>query len=133
MLIRFAAVLAMAGTLAACAATAVEESVNNASITLQPAQSATLAPGLTLRYDSAEDSRCPEGVRCIWAGTILYHFTLSSGAASEALTLSAASPRAAAGLRPGLQIALGEFAVPPARKADAAAPLHPVVVDVRLP
>ena len=131
MLIRLATLLALAGILGACAATAAEEPVKNTQFKLLPEQSAALAPGLTLRYDSAEDSRCPVGVRCIWAGTVVYNFTLSNGAGSEAIKLSAGTPSTAAGLRRGLQIALASFTVPPARKETDAAPVHPVVVDVR--
>jgi hypothetical protein len=98
---------------------------------LMPEQSATIAPGVTLRYDSAEDSRCPTGVQCIWAGTVLYHFTLSSGGAREALTLSSAKPSVTSGVKSDLHIALAAFEVPPARKESEAAPRHPVVLDVR--
>jgi hypothetical protein len=56
MLIRLGCALACAGVLAACVATAAEKPVNSMQLKLMPEQSATIAPGVTLRYERAEDS-----------------------------------------------------------------------------
>jgi hypothetical protein len=45
--------------------------------------------GLSIRFDSIRgDSRCPEGVQCIWAGRADAVLTLSQGENSQTSTLS---------------------------------------------
>lgn len=57
------------------------------------AQSATACAqddkGLSIRFDSIRgDSRCPEGVQCIWAGRADAVLTLSQAGDSQTVTLS---------------------------------------------
>ncbi|MBL7809017.1 MAG: hypothetical protein JNN28_14455 [Saprospiraceae bacterium] len=46
-------------------------------------------PGFRVRFDTvASDSRCPEGVQCIWAGKVDAVFTVTQGENAQKLTLS---------------------------------------------
>ena len=130
MLTRLACIVAGACMVAACAATATEEPVKETHIKLLPEQSAAIG-GATLRYERAADSRCPPGVRCIWAGELAYHFTLQAGGASEAFVLRAEQPRHVSSLQRGLAISLAKFEVPPVSAEGAAPALHAVELDVR--
>jgi hypothetical protein len=130
MLRRLACILAGACAIVACAATATEDRVNNAPVNLMPGHSVAVGPA-TLRYERADDSRCPAGVQCIWAGTVTYHFTLASGGQFEAFQLSAEQAAHSSTLRSGLHISLAPFAVPPARAESAAPPVHPVTLAIR--
>ena len=130
MLTRLACIAAGACLAAACAATATEEPVKQSHIKLLPEQSAAI-DGATLRYERAADSRCPPGVRCIWAGELAYHFTLHAGGASEAFVLRAAQARHVSSLRRGLAISLAKFEPPPVSAEGAAPAVHAVELDVR--
>lgn len=44
------------------------ETVPTTSVTLSLHQAARLSSGVAVRADSIQDSRCPTGVACIWAG-----------------------------------------------------------------
>ncbi|HBF52085.1 MAG TPA: hypothetical protein DDX04_19010, partial [Massilia sp.] len=46
------------------------------ALTLEPGASAAVVGGVTLRFDEIEDSRCPAGVQCIWAGKLSGRFSL---------------------------------------------------------
>ncbi len=131
MLTRLACIIAGACLLVACAATATEEPVKDMHIKLLPEQSAQLVGGATLRYDRAADSRCPPGVRCIWAGEVAYHFTLQAGGASEQFVLRAEQPRHVSSSQRGLTITLAKFEVAPVSPEGAPPPVHPVELDVR--
>ncbi len=48
----------------------------NVALTLAMGKSATLRPGLSLSFDRVNDSRCPQGVQCVWAGELVYRLTL---------------------------------------------------------
>ena len=80
--------LAAATVLAGCGATPSQETPMNSSATLHPQRTVDIAPGTTLRYDGAADSRCPPDVQCITAGEINYQFTLTGAAGTEAFNLS---------------------------------------------
>jgi hypothetical protein len=77
--------------------------------------------GYKIQFDSvSSDSRCPEGVQCIWAGKADAVITFSQGASSQAITLSTGD------LSQGgkAQAAMGPYtlflkAISPAKKKDA--------------
>lgn len=74
-----------------------------------------VASGLVLRFDAVDDSRCPAGVQCVWAGRLSYRFSLRRGAGmSEAFSLSPEQPAAAPAALQGLRIVLDTHAIPPA-------------------
>ncbi|HBZ07059.1 MAG TPA: hypothetical protein DEP03_12005, partial [Massilia sp.] len=58
------------------------------SFALEPGTSVEAAPGVLLRFEEVEDSRCPPGVHCVWAGRLSCRFSLTrANAAPESLIL----------------------------------------------
>ena len=89
--------------------------------TLARGASALVAPGLTLSFDAVEDSRCPPGVQCVWAGRLSYRFSIRrGGAAPERFTLSPAQREAAPAALGGRRIVLDADAIPPPPPQGAA-------------
>ena len=108
--------------LAACAAPALPKPAG--TFTLERGASAELAPGVTLSFDSVDDSRCPPGVQCVWAGRLGYRFSIRRGSdAAESFTLSPAQPEAAPGVLGGGRLLL-DTATIPAPPAQGAAILY---------
>jgi hypothetical protein len=98
-------------TLAACAAPAAPRPAR--TFTLERGASAEVAPGVTVTFDSVDDSRCPPGVRCVWAGKLSYRFSIRRGAdAPETFSLSPGVPGAAPAVLGGHRILLDEGAIP---------------------
>jgi hypothetical protein len=118
--------------MASCTAATPKETAMDATLTLQPEASAAVAPAATLRFDKVEDSRCPPDVRCISAGKLLYHFTLTAPAGKESFALEQDKPTYASSALPGVRIALAPAAPPAARPSTAAgpAPGFPVTVSI---
>ncbi len=121
--------LAAALLMAACA-TVSEAPVNDATLTLQPQQTLALGKTITLRYERAEDSRCPSDARCVWAGTIVYHFTLVGATASEPFKLDIDQPTFDAKALKGVRIVLATTEPPPVRMSSEPPPPHPVTISV---
>lgn len=70
-----------------------------APLNIQIGQSLELAPGVHLKFLKVkEDSRCPQGVRCVWAGQAVLHFevidTGTSPRQTELLVSKSAAPQA---------------------------------------
>jgi hypothetical protein len=83
------------------------------TFTLERGASAELAPGVTLTFEAVDDSRCPPGVQCVWAGRLSYRFSIRRGSdAPESFTLSPAQPEAAPGALPGRRILLDTATIP---------------------
>jgi hypothetical protein len=90
--------LLIVGTLcfAACKSS---EPVPTNSVSLGMNQSARLSSGIAVRVDSIQDSRCPTGVTCIWAGQAKVNMVLSKDSDSTTVRLilepsvTAGSPR----------------------------------------
>lgn len=102
--------------------------------TLAEGQGVELAPRVRLTYDSVEDSRCPPDVPCVWAGQLVYKFTLYSGEASERFTLTRGQPGVAPAALGGARIELDESVeAPPVRQSQAASASHPVALKVLAP
>ena len=120
---------ALCASLAACASFAAD-TVKDGSYTLMPTQSATLAGGITLRYDSADDSRCPTGVQCVSAGRLVYHVSLAAAGRSEAFELTEAAPQFNSAALKGVRVVLANPTVPPLRAASAAPAPLPLVLNV---
>ena len=118
--------LAAASLLAGCAAApatpTVKEQPMNTKVTLLPQRSVAVGSGTTLQYDGVNDSRCPPGVQCVWAGELAYMFTLTSTSGKESFALTAAKPGFAASAVAGLQVTLGDNPMPPVQPANAPAP-----------
>ena len=122
-------ILAAACLLAACA-TISEAPVNDATLTLQPAQALALGETISLRYERADDSRCPSNARCVWAGTIIYHFTLVGKSASEPFMLDIDKPMFDSKALKGLRVLLATTEPPPVRMTQQEPPPHPVTVSI---
>lgn len=121
--------LAAACLLPACT-TVVEAPVNDATLTLQPQQTLALGETIKLRYERADDSRCPSNARCVWAGTIVYHFTLIGKTASEPFKLDIDQPTFEAKTLKGVRIVLATTDPPPVRMTHQQPPPHPVTISV---
>lgn len=91
------------------------------SVVLGFGDEATVAPGTQLRFVRVvNDSRCPKGVQCVWAGEVKIEFELKSPSGKNRFELaSARSPGSAVG---NMQFQLKDYgACPPGsnRLADA--------------
>lgn len=118
-------------TLAACAAGGGQQR----AFTLEPGASAQAAPGVVLRFEEVEDSRCPPGVRCVWAGKLACRFSLSrsgDGGAPESFTLSPGEAAHTSTLLGGARLALDEASLPAPAAPDVpdAAARHRVTVKL---
>jgi hypothetical protein len=114
--------------LAACAAPAAPRPAG--TFTLERGASAELAPGVTLTFESVDDSRCPPGVQCVWAGRLSYRFSIRRGSdAPESITLSPAQPEAAPGALAGARILL-DTATIPAPPAPGAAIIYRATITL---
>lgn len=49
------------------------------AVTLKVGESVTYADGLVVKLEAINDSRCPQGVQCIWAGELASVLILSGG------------------------------------------------------
>lgn len=121
--------IAAACLLSACT-TVVEAPVNDATLTLQPQQTLALGQTIKLRYERADDSRCPQDARCVWAGIIVYHFTLVGKTASEPFKLDIDNPAFESKALKGVRIVLATTEPPPVRMSHQSPPPHPVTVSV---
>jgi hypothetical protein len=121
-------VFAISLALSACASDGGGAAPGNGPLRLLPHDSATLAPGVTLTYDSVSDSRCPPGVKCIWAGRLDYRFTLKSGNTVETFALAPDKASHTSGMLPGARIELDTSAVPAATQPPVAADKQPVLI-----
>ena len=113
--------------LAACAA---PPGPSARAFTLAPGASVEAAPGVLLRFEEVEDSRCPPGVRCVWAGRLSCRFSLTrADAAPESFTLAPGEAAHASSLLGGRRVALDEASLPAPAAPDALAN-HRVTVKV---
>ena len=80
--------LLIVGTLsfAACQSSNVAPT-DSTSLSLRVNQSARLSSGVAVRVDSIQDSRCPEGVTCVWAGQARVKMMLSKDSDSTTVGL----------------------------------------------
>ena len=104
--------------------------MNDATLTLQPAQTLALGETISLRYERADDSRCPSDARCVWAGIIVYHFTLVGKTGSEPFKLDADKPTFESKAFKGVRIVLATTEPPPVRLSNQEPPPHPVTISV---
>ena len=125
-----AAVLVGAGLLSACASS---ERLPDAQYTLSERQSLQLAPEqrLSLTYEGADDTRCPDNARCITAGRVAYRFTLRIQNVAQAFWLVPGKPGYTSPALRGARIELDRSFDPPARGMIEARPAsYPVVLNM---
>lgn len=99
-------------SLAACSSATAQAPASSRSVPITEHQTVTLAPALTLRYDSVVDSRCPKSVQCVVAGKVTHSFTLSSKSAQEVFTLDKQGTKFESTAVPGVTVALASDPVP---------------------
>ena len=64
------------------------ETKANDTLTLKPGQSGTVDASTTLHYvRMVNDSRCPAGAQCIWAGEVTIELILDTGQEKQTFTL----------------------------------------------
>jgi hypothetical protein len=113
--------------LAACASTGANP---GGSVTLAPRQQVVLQNDAKLTYDSFSDSRCPPEVKCIWAGELVYRFTLATPKVSESFALGSAKPAYVSKALGGARIAIDPALLPAAPQAGAAPQAHSVTLTI---
>lgn len=124
---------AIAVLLSACAAT---ERLPDAQYTLAehqtlPLQSATYGKPLSVTYEGADDTRCPDNARCISAGRVAYRFTLRIGNVAQAFWLVPGKPGYTSPALRGSRIELDRNLVAPARGMTNERPAaYPVVFNM---
>ena len=125
--------IAAAGLLSACA---TNEQLPDAQYTLAERQSLSLPPQpvdqrLTLTYEGADDSRCPDNARCIWAGQLAYRFTLRINNVAQGFWLVQGKPGYTSPALRGSRIELDPSFVPqPRGMAEAKPAAYPVVFNM---
>jgi len=124
---------AIAVLLSACAAT---ERLPDAQYSLAEHQTLPLPPStfdkpLSLTYEGADDSRCPDNARCVWAGQVAYRFTLRIGNVAQAFWLVPGKPGYTSPALRGSRIELDRNLVAPARgMGDSRPSAYPVVFNM---
>lgn len=114
-------VLAGCTTMAEPAAPAAPE-----RLALAQHASAAVSPGVTLTYEGVDDSRCPPDVRCVWAGTLSYRFSVQGKTGTpEHFTLVPERPAYTSAMLGGARIELDAalVAAPPPREAAGTTPV----------
>ncbi|MCC2954078.1 hypothetical protein LK542_00440 [Massilia sp. IC2-477] len=115
--------------LSACAAT--KDRLPEARYTLAPQQVLPLAERLTITYEGAEDSRCPDNARCIWPGRLAYRFTMRIGSVAQAFYLVQGQPGYMSPALRGSRIELDHLTPPPPRgMAGSPPPSYPVTFNM---
>ena len=118
-----------ATALAACAGT--HDRLPEARYTMTERQSVPLAPRVSLTYEGADDSRCPENARCIWAGQVAYRFTLRIDSVAQAFYLVPGRPGYTNPALRGSRLELDRGVVaPPRGMAEGPPPSYPVTFNM---
>lgn len=127
-----AAVLA-AGLLSACAG---PERLPDLQYTLSERQTLNLPAvlrdqRLTVTYEGADDSRCPDNARCIWAGQVAYRFTLRLNNLAQGFWLIPGKPGYTSPALRGARIELDpNLTAPPRGMVEARPVAYPVVFNM---
>ena len=83
------------------------------TFTLERGQAVDVAPDLSVTFDDVDDSRCPPGVHCVWAGKLSYRFSIRHGSdALETFVLSPGQTSAMPRVLGGNRIVLDEQTIP---------------------
>jgi hypothetical protein len=117
-----------AGPLMACA---TQDRLPEARYTMTERQSVPLAPRVSLTYEGADDSRCPDNARCIWPGQVAYRFTLRIESVAQAFYLVPGKPGYTSPALRGSRIELDRNLGAPARGlADSRPASYPVTFNI---
>jgi hypothetical protein len=116
--------------LSACASSGPAAAGGHKNFTLTPMQRVDLGGQATLVYDSFSDSRCPESMKCIWAGELVYRFTLATPKVTESFALGSAKPDYVSQALGGAHIRLDQTKAPAVPPAGVAPRNYPVTLTV---
>ncbi|MFC0251274.1 hypothetical protein [Massilia consociata] len=106
--------------LAGCATS--HDRLPEARYTLTERQTLPLAERLSITYEGAEDSRCPDNARCMWPGRLAYRFTMRIGSVAQAFYLVHGQPGYMSPALRGSRIELDHLTPPPPRGMTASGP-----------
>jgi hypothetical protein len=115
--------------LLACTSTPANSGGASGEHTLAQGQQVAISPATRLSFDNVNDSRCRKDVVCVWAGKIIYNFTLH-GAVEEKFSLSEGTPAFSSTKHNGVRVALADQAAPPVPGAADPAPAYTVRLTV---
>jgi len=102
-----------------------------ARYTMTEHQVLPLAPRLSVTYEGAEDSRCPDNARCIWPGRLVYRFTMRIGSVAQGFYLVQGQPGYMSPVLRGSRIELDHLTPPPPRGlADSGPTSYPVTINM---
>ena len=126
--------LGCAGLLAGGCAT-THDRLPEARYTMAEHQTLPLAERLSITYEGADDSRCPDNARCIWPGRLTYRFTMRIGSVAQAFYLVPGQPGYMSPALRGSRIELDHLTPPPPRRmagvANRAGPMdYPVTFNM---
>lgn len=116
--------------LAGCAAT---ERLPEARYALSERESVVLAPEqrLSITYEGADDTRCPDNARCMAAGQVAYRFTLRINGIAQAFWLVPGQPGYTSPALRGSRIELDRALMAPERgMADSRPASYPVAFNM---
>jgi hypothetical protein len=108
-----------------CASADAPPAPRSRSVQVAEHQTVELAPAVSLRYESAADSRCPKNVQCVVAGKVSHSFVLASKGGDEVFTLDREGAKFDSTSVPGMTIVLARDPQP-----ESAGASHAVVLDV---
>ncbi|MGH8854015.1 MAG: hypothetical protein ACREWI_07020 [Telluria sp.] len=115
--------------LGGCAAS--HDRLPQARYTLAERQTLPLAERLSITYEGAQDSRCPDDVRCVWAGRLVYRFTMRIGGVAQAFYLVRGQPGYMSPALRGSRIELDHLTPAPPRGMAGTAPAsYPVTFNL---
>ena len=128
-LLRVFTLACLAALLAGCATT--HERLPEARYTMTERQTLPLGERLSITYEGAEDSRCPDNARCIWPGRLSYRFTMRIGSVAQAFYLVPGQPGYMSPALRGSRIELDHLTPPPPRGMTGSAPTaYPVTFNM---
>ena len=131
-LLRIYALSAAAGAaslLAGCSN--LQERLPEARYTLKENQTLPLDQRLTITYEGAEDSRCPDNARCMWPGQLAYRFTMRVGSVAQGFYLVRGQPGYMSPALRGSRIELDHLTPPPPRGMAGSEPVaYPVTFNM---
>jgi len=120
--------LALATLAGGCAVT--PDRLPEARYTLAERQVLPLGERLSITYEGAEDSRCPDNARCIWPGRLAYRFTMRIGSVAQAFYLVQGQPGYMSPALRGSRIELDHLTPQPRAMAGVAPGAYPVTFNM---
>ena len=127
-LLRVFALSSLGLALGGCAT--AHDPLPEARYTLNAHQTLPLAERLSITYEGAEDNRCPDNARCVWAGRLAYRFTMRVGSVAQAFYLVPGQPGYMSPALRGSRIELDHLTPQPRAIAGVAPGAYPVTFNM---